>query len=125
MQKIFLMLILLPFMSLAQAEEQRVEHFSGLAAETLPEAVRNFVDYSEKLAQIITQNELSNEDMTGIHELTYTLENALEKIHAELGALKETLESLHLASEEFNADAVSEYAQAFLQVVEQLNADVD
>ncbi|TVQ71515.1 MAG: hypothetical protein EA373_04390 [Oceanospirillales bacterium] len=92
-----------------------VEHFKGLPAETLEQAVANFSEHNQKLATVLA-GEIDNQAMVEVHELTYTLENALEKIHAEVAELVDTLEDLHVASEKFDADDVKAQGDAYLSV---------
>lgn len=49
-----------------------------------------------------------------MHELTYTLENALRKINAELTALAGTLEAVHVASERADPATVKTQGKAYL-----------
>ena len=74
-------------------------HFKGKPAETLEQAVSNFSEYNQKLSSILNQDNLSPQDMQQVHELTYTLENALNKINATMTELAETLEAVHVNSE--------------------------
>ena len=92
-----------------------VEHFKGLPAETLEQAVANFSEYNQKLASVLA-GDIDNQAMVEVHELTYTLENALEKIHAEVAELVDTLEDLHVASEKFDAEDVKAKSDAYLSV---------
>ncbi|MCD8512019.1 MAG: hypothetical protein LRY63_00190 [Nitrincola sp.] len=92
-----------------------VEHFKGLPAETLEQAVANFAEYNQKLAAVLA-GDIDNQAMVEVHELTYTLENALEKIHAEVAELVDTLEDLHVASEKFDAEDVKAQGEAYLSV---------
>lgn len=89
-------------------------HFEGLPAETLEQAVENLSEYNRRLAAVLDQGELTAADLVTVHELTYTLENALERIHHEVGALAETLEEVHLASEVDDRDTVLTKGQAYL-----------
>ncbi|EWH01384.1 DUF6746 family protein [Halomonas sp. BC04] len=73
------------------------DHFKGEPAETLADAVANFSEYNQQLAALLAQDELSITDLGTIHELTYTLENALEKIDEEVETMAVTLEEVHLA----------------------------
>lgn len=107
-------LLLTPF---AFADE--VEHFKGKPAETLEQAVSNFKEYNQKLEQIL-KGELSPEAMNEVHQLTYTLENALGKINEEFDTLAETLESIHLASERADANTVKASGQQYLDVSRQV-----
>ena len=49
-----------------------------------------------------------------IHQLTYTLENALEKIHSETTELKAVLEDVHLGSENMDFAKVKQQAKRYL-----------
>ncbi len=92
----------------------RVDHFQGKPAETLEEAVANFSQYNQRLEGLLSKNTLSQDDLFQIHELTYTLENALEKINAEFAELADTLEELHVASETGDADGAKRHGDAYL-----------
>lgn len=93
---------------------ERPEHFEGKPSETLEQALANFSEYNGKLAEVLAQESLSPKDLQKVHKLTYTLENALEKIRAELGGLADTLEEIHLASETADSDTVRESGKAYL-----------
>ncbi|HUH89746.1 MAG TPA: DUF6746 family protein [Lysobacter sp.] len=102
--------------STAAFADERADHFSGEPAETLNQAVANFSDYNGQLAIIVAKDALEPEDMLQVHQLTYTLENALEKIRTELADLADTLEAVHVASERMEADAVKTQGRKYLQV---------
>lgn len=93
--------------------DERPDHFKGLAAPDLQTAVSNFSEYNNRLQKAVS-GDLTDADLVTIHELTYTLENALEKINIDLEELAETLEKVHVASETFNRDALKEAAPAYL-----------
>ncbi len=97
----------------AVADEQ-TGHFKGLAAPDLTTAVSNFSEYNNRLEKALS-GDLTNADLVTIHELTYTLENALEKINVDLEELAQTLEKVHVASETFNRDALKEAGPAYLK----------
>jgi mannitol-1-phosphate/altronate dehydrogenase len=92
----------------------RVEHYEAKSAATLEEAVANFAEYNDKLAAILEQEELEGADLEAIHELTYTLENALERMREDMVGLADTLEALHLASEDHNEAVAREQGAAYL-----------
>ncbi|AQZ95711.1 DUF6746 family protein [Halopseudomonas phragmitis] len=96
-----------------------IEHFKGLPANSLEQALSNFVEYNKRLENILA-GELTTETMTQVHELTYTLENALERIRQDSAELAETLEEVHLASERYDAEAVRKHGQDYLKVSSQL-----
>ncbi len=77
--------------------EDRPSHFKGQAAPDLNTAVANFSEYNNRLEKILA-GELTDADLATVHELTYTLENALEKINIDLEELAEILEKVHIAS---------------------------
>ncbi|WP_205341369.1 DUF6746 family protein [Denitrificimonas caeni] len=93
--------------------DESTAHFKGLAAPDLQTAVANFSEYNKRLEDVLS-GELTDMDLVKVHELTYTLENALEKINVDLEELANTLEKVHVASETFNRDALKEAAPAYL-----------
>lgn len=100
--------------------DDRPGHFKGLPAETLQEAVKNFSEHNRKLDALLNQGELSPEDLATIHELTYTLENALNKLNSEFEALAETLEEVHIASERADGETVVSKGREYLSVSRQV-----
>lgn len=96
-----------------------VEHFEGKASNTLPEAVANFSEYNDKLEAVL-EGELTPEAMNEVHQLTYTLENAISKMSEELDSLAETLEEVHLASESADTETVSKQGSAYLETSREL-----
>ena len=94
--------------------DDRVDHFEGEPAATLEQAVANFSDYNARLAEVLARDELTAADLVTVHELTYTLENALGKINAELATLSETLEALHLASEALDYEGARARGREYL-----------
>ncbi|NMT62834.1 DUF6746 family protein [Marinobacter orientalis] len=100
----------LPFSSFAD----EVEHFEGRKSANLKEAVANFSEYNKKLEKIL-DGELTPEAMNEIHQLTYTLENALGVINEEFNGLAVTLEEVHLASESADIQGVTNYGETYLE----------
>jgi hypothetical protein len=100
-------------LGVANAEE-RYDHFKGLPAETLETAVQNFSEYNNRLAAIVAKDELTASDLATVHELTYTLENALERISGELAVLADLLEEVHVASEAADAASTVETGRTYL-----------
>jgi SMC interacting uncharacterized protein involved in chromosome segregation len=104
----------------AQADDDRPEHFEGERSETLEEAFENLREYNAKLHAIIERDELTAAEMSEIHQLSYTLENALERIEDEVEDLAEVLEEVHVASEEMDRETVRKQAPAYLTGSESL-----
>lgn len=98
---------------LAVANESSA-HFEGKPAETLEQAVVNFSEYNNKLEKLLAQDELGPTELHEIHRLTYTLENALDRINEELEELEHTLEDVHLASERADAETVQTQGRIYL-----------
>lgn len=89
------------------------EHFKGEPANTFEQAVANFSEYNTKLEKMLA-GDLTPEAMNDIHQLTYTLENALQKLDDEINALEDTLEKVHKASERADTDTVHSAGEQYL-----------
>ena len=95
---------------------ERADHFKGLPADTLAEALTNLSEYNAVLASILAENQLGPRELHNVHELTYTLENALQRLMIELNGLADTLEEIHLASERNDAETVRRQGEQYLKV---------
>ncbi len=109
---LFICLITAPGLALA---DDRPEHYSGETSETLEEALQNLRDYSDELASIVQKDDFDSGRLHSVHEITYTLENALQRLDKELEQLAETLESVHLASERGETDTVAQDSAIFIR----------
>ncbi|PRB82755.1 DUF6746 family protein [Pseudomonas sp. MYb185] len=98
----------------AQSAE-RPAHFKGEPADTLEQAVTNLSEYNAKLDALLAKDELTPMDLHEVHQLTYTLENALHKIQAELEQTAEVLEEVHVASETNQPETVKTRGQVYLE----------
>lgn len=103
----------------AAAADDRPDHFTGKQADTLEQAVSNFTEYNAKLKALLSA-ELTPQAMAEIHQLTYTLEVALEKIHSETGKLKDTLEQVHVASERMDTVTAKQSGDSYIKTAETL-----
>lgn len=116
MHKTILSLALASLFTLpALADDDRVEHYRGEPANSLSEALANLAEYNEQLRAIVDQGELSGDDFHQIHQLTYTLENALGRLDDELEEMEEDLETIHIASERGEAGRIQEAAPAYFR----------
>lgn len=93
----------------------RVDHFKGMPADTLDEALANLSAYNAELEQMLANPELDAMTLHSVHELTYTLENALERLILELQDLADTLEEVHVASEQADAETVRNKGNEYLE----------
>jgi hypothetical protein len=100
--------------------QQRPDHFQGKSAGTLTEAYNNLAEHNKKLSAILAQDKLGPADMAKVHELSYTLENALDKIRVELVDVAKTLERVHVGSEREDFDEVKTQGQKYLETAAQI-----
>lgn len=114
-----LAIVFLALPGIAQADASRPDHYHGKPAETLEQAVTNFRDANQDLARLL-DGDLNNTDVAAIHETTYTLENALAKLQQELAQLAETLEAVHIASEQVDRETLKTQGADYLRVTREL-----
>ena len=95
--------------------DERPDHYKGKPSENLEEAFRNLTEYNDNLAKLLGSAELGKQQMHEIHQLTYTLENALQRIDKELDTAEDLLETVHLASERADVKTVREKGKSYLQ----------
>ena len=79
-----------------------------------------FSEYNDKLAAILSKDTLSPQEMQQIHELTYTLENALEQINESFTKLAITLEAVHVGSETGDVETIKTQGSQYLNTARQL-----
>lgn len=101
-------------------DAQRIDHYEALPAESLEQALTNLDSHGRELAALIAKGTLDTEDMVKIHELTYTLENALERLRNELEQTADVLEEVHLGSETMDQPRVMDNARRYLDVMNQI-----
>jgi hypothetical protein len=68
----------------------------------------------------LDKDALEGQDLATVHELTYTIETAPAKINAELTALAETLEEVHIASETADIGTVKTKGHEYLSVASEV-----
>lgn len=99
----------------AEEEQQRYSHFKGQPAKNLDQALFNLANFNAKLAEIMAKDEFSPNDMATIHQLSYTLENALQRLDEEVDTMQEVLEEVHLASESMDFETVQKQGKVYLE----------
>jgi hypothetical protein len=107
--------------AVASEDDDRPDHYVGLAAESLDEALVNLAEYNARLTVVLAREVLDARDLNEIHQLTYTLENALVRLGAEVTQLAETLEEVHLASESLDAETVRDAGRRYLDAAAPLH----
>lgn len=97
----------------ASDDDKRPDHFKGKPSETLEQALDNLREYNAKLAEVMT-GELTPQKMAEIHQLTYTLEVALQRLDKEVDDLQNVLEDVHKGSEHMDFDKVTKNTKQYL-----------
>lgn len=100
--------------------DERPDHFHGHPSENLSQAVANLTKYNAELATLVARDKLSLEELTTVHELTYTLEKALERVKLDLEQISADLEEVHQASERADGKTVQDSGKAYLKAVRTL-----
>lgn len=113
--RVALFMLLVIVFPLAFASDDRADHFEGQPSRTLDEALENFNQANAELAEILAQEELDSHAVFEVHQLTYTLENALEKMREEMEDLAQVLEEVHVASERNDAETVKNRGDVYLE----------
>ncbi|SET47835.1 DUF6746 family protein [Thalassotalea agarivorans] len=112
---------LIAYTSASYADE-RYDHFPALAADNTTQALCNLAEYNAKLQVLLTKDTLTAEDMVKVHELTYTLENAIQRIQKDLTAAATDLEEVHLASEKLDKNTVQQQGKTYLTALSLLTS---
>jgi len=99
--------------------EERAEHYEGKEIENRSQAVETLKAVNGKL-QTWLSGELTSQRMTKIHQISYTMENALPYLNGDTETASEHLEGMHLASERMEAGAVKTHGDAYLHTVREL-----
>lgn len=107
-------------LALPSLAQDRPDHYQVKKAETVEQAHTNLREYNAELASLMQKEMLTPEEMNQIHLLTYTLEDALEKLSNEHERLAEVLEEVHVASETLDADTVQRNGREYLERVQKL-----
>lgn len=113
LKKLFIALVITGFATVT-AQATDIKHFKGEKPETLTEAFAIIEKYNAQLEAVIS-TEPSPQQMAEIHQMTYSLENALEFIDDHLDETQENLEKVHIASETMDTETVQEKGKEYLQ----------
>lgn len=91
-----------------------VDHFKGQASPDLKSALCNLQQFDQKLAKVTNGKALTGTEMAEIHQLTYTLEVAVQKVQAEMAIAAEELEKVHKGSEVMASEKVKKSTEDYL-----------
>lgn len=103
--------------------ENQPSHFQGRPAKTDEQARQNLQEYNAKLRSLLDKQELTASDLSTIHRISYTLENAIQQLDPEVDWIAQYLEAVHLASERIERDTVRKKGQAYLAASDGLVAE--
>lgn len=95
------------------------KHFAGKTFNSITEAVSVFNDYNKRFESKLT-GELSALDLHEIHELTYTMEDALAYITKSIYTVAEDLEAVHQATEYADAEKVQKSGATYLKLAREI-----
>lgn len=113
---------LLLFGTAAQADDDRPAHFKGEVVSSWSQAHEVLNQYNQELASLLAQDTLTPQDGAKVHQLTYSLENALEYMENTIEELAVQLEEVHLASEKNISEAMKSTGAIYLDNVKVLQS---
>ncbi|MGJ8679500.1 DUF6746 family protein [Paraglaciecola sp.] len=121
--KILISVALLISLTSLNSEASDVSHFKGQPSPDLHSALCNLQKFDAQL-KTITSKPLSPNAMAKIHQLTYTLEVAVQRVQTELATAAVELEKVHKGSETMSEEKVKNSAQKYLAVTQALTANL-
>jgi len=96
------------------------KHFKGEQAATLSEAMSLLSEKNKQLAQMVSKDTLALKEVGEIHQMTYSMENALKKIKSELKSIEALLEEVHQASEHNEPKKIIDHSKQYLDKAKHL-----
>ncbi|TQV73122.1 hypothetical protein FLL45_16850 [Aliikangiella marina] len=99
---------------------EQVRHFAGKEVADYSQALAVLKSHNHQLKLLLSQKRLTKADLEQIHQMTYTMENAYQKMQQELTSTAEALEALHLASEGESSEKARELAKNYVVKSEQV-----
>ncbi|MDP1775335.1 MAG: hypothetical protein Q8K94_01835 [Moraxellaceae bacterium] len=100
------------------ADSARPSHFQPPVVTSLSQAVTLFSTHNKALAELMAKQKLTPAELSQVHQLTYTLETALERINKDMAALTDALEAVHVASEKLDEQKVRTEGRRYLKVAQ-------
>lgn len=101
-------------------DAEKARHFAAKSAPDTNTAICNLVKFNATLSEVISANKMDPVAMVKVHELTYTLENALARLKSTLEETAVALEEVHLASERMDEVVVKEQSAVYLALLSSL-----
>ncbi len=111
-----LILSFLCFSIPVDASESKIDHYAAGDIASVGDAVQSLKTSGDKIAAILKKESLTVQEIETVHEISYTIEAAVEKLRGSgkfdskrLETLSSTVEEIHLASEQHLEDIVRKY----------------
>jgi len=95
-------------------------HFEPVASPDLTSALCNLTTYNAELSAIKDKTELTTLDMVKVHELTYTLEQAVAQLKSQIDKAALALEEVHIASESLDQHIIKAESNKYLDPIMQM-----
>jgi len=106
----------LAYQATAEEQKEAVQHYAGQNFETPEAAIKALENKSNEISEILKAETLTGNNLESIHEISYTLEDAVDALRAQNGApataidpLDEAIQALHFASENHEEAKVREW----------------
>jgi hypothetical protein len=104
----------LSILTASAVSASEIRHYKGQDVNTVEEAIAVLQEYNPKLQAILDSDEIKPQDMGKIHEMTYSMENALKILEGSLKITQRNLEELHLSSERMETEKAKVYGKLYL-----------
>ena len=106
------------------AAEERINHYEGKEFASQKQALETLKQKNDEITAIISNVPITMSNLESIHEITYIMEDAIAVLSKDsqhdFTVLSETLENVHLNSENHRADKTKDYFTALQPELEKL-----
>ena len=113
MRNFIISLIMTSLLSISVSAE-RYRHYEFEKPETIEEALTSIEGGMKDVAQLLEKKDAGTKELAKVHELTYLLEVAVERLREEESSVKnlaDAVEELHHASEKGELNKAKQYQQ--------------
>lgn len=107
--------------TLCFASNQDVDHFQGEEPQSLAHAKMMVQHSHQQIEALLRKEKLTTEEIHELHELTYSLENAVAFIQEDMKGAADALETLHKASETYDPKKARDAAKLYLDAAKVLS----
>ena len=93
---------------------ERADHYKGKVPKSLDQAINYLRSHNAQLNTLLKTEKLSPQQLDEIHQMTYTMENAIEKLKNGVTGISDSLEALHKASETGQTNITKSLGEKYL-----------